>query len=178
MSTKPYVILAPHVDDEVIGCFSLLELRQVSDVFYVFDITPARWDEALDCSEKFGFNAHRDKIELDVIPKDKILMVPSIFDQHPHHKALNAQSENFPNVKGYYSVDMNVSPLTLLDEKERLRKFNTLVQLFPSQSKLFMSDAKYHLFECLRQDDYQAMQIRRVVNGVLGRAEQVKYRPL
>ena len=48
-------ILAPHVDDELIGCFTRLQNRSIDHVIYFFELTPERKKEAKAAAEHFGF---------------------------------------------------------------------------------------------------------------------------
>lgn len=144
MTEKPNVILAPHVDDELIGCFRILEEKTVSDVYYFYDLTNERKEEALYCASKYGFNAHF--LWMNDIPVDKTVYVPNIHDTHPHHKTVNYISRSLPNKKRYYSVDMNV-PFDVLNTNDQEIKLNELLDTFPSQKKLILKDEKYSLFE-------------------------------
>lgn len=152
--SKDYVIFAPHVDDEVIGCYQYLQKKMVREVYYFHDITTSRMKEAMMASQLFSFDPH--------FPPDKpklrdtdIILVPNIADYHPHHKHVNWFAKNqFPNHKKmFYSVDMNV-PFEVLMEGQQVSKKEILMSLYPSQRSLFEADAKYYLFEsALRSDD-------------------------
>lgn len=141
---RKYVILAPHVDDEVIGCFSLLQQGMVTDVYYFFDLTPEREKEAQHCAELYKFTPHFDW-NISTIPADRIVLVPNVNDNHVHHKEIFYLSQKLRNNKRYYSVDMNTTP-DVLDKAKAAEKKDVLGMLFPSQSKL-LEDDKYHLFE-------------------------------
>ena len=150
---KNIVILAPHVDDEVIGCYSLFTdgYDRVKQVIYFYDLTDNRKDEAIEASKFFKFDASFDGYDA-IIDKDAILCVPNISDAHPHHKAVNQYAKTLSNEKLYYSVDMN-RDFVVLDEADQKFKLTMLRQIYPSQVKLFESDAKYHLFESITPDD-------------------------
>jgi hypothetical protein len=146
MMERKYVILAPHVDDEVIGCYSLLQRGLVTDVYYFFDLTPERQKEAQKCAELFSFNPHFDG-SVGKIPADRIVMVPNVHDNHTQHREIFYLAQKIQNEKRYYSVDMNNSP-DVLNRAMAANKKDVLSMLFPSQSKL-LEDEKYHLFEQL-----------------------------
>lgn len=146
-----YVILAPHVDDEVIGGFRLLEARQVSDVYYFYELTEERRLEAMHCAKKFGFVPHfQEKV---AVAEDKVVLLPSVRDSHPHHKEVSLMGFVLPNAKLYYSVDM--ARRDLLNEYMQQRKREALLELFPSQVALFVSDDRYHLFEDVSKSDVE-----------------------
>lgn len=161
-NNKPHTIFAPHIDDEMIGCWSVLKYGQVDKVYYFNDLESHRVDEAIRASVQFGFEAvfvdnyEYDKEEWDRIiredVKGQILLIPSIKDAHPDHKKLNAYGKTFPNKKFYYSVDMN-HKFEVLSEKDRENKLHALKKYYPSQTALFDSDAKYHLFESIKSTD-------------------------
>ena len=148
---KNIVILAPHVDDELIGCYSVLNQQQDIQVIYFYELDAVRKAEALNASVFFNFAASFDGYNA-VIDSDAIVYAPNIADTHPHHKAVNRYAKSLSNEKIYYSVDMN-RDYSVLCEYDQIAKLSLLNDLYPSQAKLFDSDAKYHLFEDNAQDD-------------------------
>jgi len=150
---KPKIIvLAPHIDDEVIGCFSVLD--EVTDVYYFNECTDERINEAhlARTSGGWNYNMHFDTSEVDFTGVVKVY-TPSCFDLHKDHRSLNAyaklkqQEYNFELV--FYSIDMNRQP-TFLQEKSVKKK--VVLDNFSSQ-KLIQNDDKYHLFEDLHEND-------------------------
>ena len=155
------VIIAPHVDDEVIGCYSILSAGNVSKVIYVTDfgeVTEARRVEAIRASRMFGFDpvfCTLAEIAENTLTST-VIYAPNIADNHPHHKVVNMFVRSMPSTAlmsiRYYSIDMNVSP-KLLSPEDRTSKLNVLNLLYPTQAELFASDAKYFLFEELSSTD-------------------------
>lgn len=146
-----YIILAPHVDDEVIGCYRLLMEGSVTHVFYFYELSFERKKEAVKCSLEFGFTpmfmdddtAVRSLIELS---KERVVLAPSIHDLHPDHKRLNRYAKNISNAEVmFYSVDMNTK-FDVLNEIDRVYKGLILKTIFKSQEALFNNE-KYFLFE-------------------------------
>jgi hypothetical protein len=159
--SKPYVIFAPHIDDEMIGCWSLLSSGLVDQVYYFNDLESHRVDEAIKLSVQYGFKAvfvdyeHELRDWFNIIKQKiagKILLLPSIKDQHPHHKIVNRWGKAFPNEKKYYSVDMN-HKISVLRDYEREEKRAELDRFYPSQKMLWDRDAKYYLFESIQDSD-------------------------
>jgi hypothetical protein len=140
---KQYVIFAPHIDDEVIGCYSYLAGGLVTDVYYFYELTPERIEEAKICAELFGFKPHFD--EKPKINQNVIILVPSVKDAHPDHKMVYNYAQKFVNEKFYYSVDMTDTP-KLLTQSESAKKKEALTSIFKTQADLF-NNAKYYLFE-------------------------------
>lgn len=144
------IILAPHIDDEMIGCYQLILSGNINRIIYFFDLTDERRKEALDFCSSFGilcdFSGTTANIQLD-----DILFVPSISDSHPHHKIVNGYAKSLPNKKFYYSVDMT-NP-KLLDPVLQENKLKDLIKYYPTQHNLIISDDKYHLFEKISEYD-------------------------
>ena len=161
------IIIAPHVDDEVIGCYELLAANSIDKVIYITDfgeVTGPRKLEALKCAVRFKFKAifcTLADIDQHLVPNCNVY-VPSIKDLHPHHKLVNLFVHRLPCrsklYMKFYSVEMNFAP-RLLDENVREAKLDALTTLFPSQAALFNSDAKYWLFESIRGMDGELSQV-------------------
>lgn len=160
-----HVIIAPHVDDEVIGCYSLLKSGAVEKVIYITDfdeLTFERKAEAVAAGEMFSFTpvfCSMAEIENHVNTSSKFhsnIYLPNIADNHPHHKAVNryvrCNKIFIHNTFNYYSIDMNKYP-ELLKPEAIEGKMQALKTLYPSQVPLFESDAKYYLFESIVSDE-------------------------
>ena len=169
-----YSILAPHIDDEVIGCYRILITGQVQTVNYFTEITPERMKEAKACARRFGFRAnffpYISRALLRELTSGTIILAPHIKDHHPHHKMLNRAANALVHAHDgehpetdlkFYSVDMNVQ-CDVLDEETRREKQKVLYELFPSQQPLFNQDSKYFLFESLLDTDWTKMRLRGV----------------
>lgn len=157
---KKYIILAPHPDDELIGCWRLLEAGLVAEVWYFFDIDHTRMVELVKLSEYYKFGLNFINIEKPNIYrpyKDTIILIPNINDIHPQHKQVNIWAKKYfeKYKKQYYSVDMNTT-FDILPSFDSLSKQKLLLQFYPSQAKLFENE-KYFLFESLRDDDSNKM---------------------
>lgn len=151
-----YVILAPHIDDEFIGCYRLLCEHKIKKVIYFFDLTEERIKEAKFVSENYKFepifcndienlNSH--------ISDSDVLLVPNIKDNHIHHKKINMIAKKLKNKKLYYSADMNTK-FDVLSESIKNCKKDLLTYYYPSQEKLFENE-KYFLFESLLESDIE-----------------------
>ena len=149
-NSKPYIIFAPHVDDEMIGCWTLIRDKLVQTVYYFNDLDESRKEEAITASKAFDFEVNFDK-DYPKIDEDMILLVPNIRDAHPHHKIVNYRVRTlYPkNKKQYYSIDMNHKIMLLDDYTDKL---DALLKYYPSQSVL-LNDGKYFLFESIQDTD-------------------------
>jgi len=148
--SKPYVIFAPHIDDELIGCWSLIKQGLVREVIYFFDMTPLRKMEARHIAKEYDFIVSFDP-EFKEIEKSTVLLIPNIRDMHPHHKSVNRVIKTYypDHKKKYYSIDMNYKTALLPDYED---KRNALLRFFPTQASLF-NDAKYYLFESIHDSE-------------------------
>jgi len=146
------IVLAPHIDDELIGVYSIL--NNIDEVYYFFDITNERKLEALATGKKFQFKCKFNEI-LKLKKEDKIYVCTSM-DLHKDHKYVNKLAKQLQQKIGfklmYYSIDMNRKPnfLSTLHQNKK----EDLYALYPSQKKLFDSDEKYFLFEDIFENDY------------------------
>ena len=163
------IILAPHIDDEMIGCWSVL--NEIDKVYYFFENTKERIKEAKATAEKFNFepvfNSSINEINFN---KDDLVYAPSSFDLHKDHRLINRQAKKaqlkYKFRLNFYSTDMNRKPVLL---KDALLKKHNLLQLYPSQSTLFNNE-KYFLFEDIYKKDKTEYQIN-VINDIIIQSE-------
>jgi hypothetical protein len=152
-------VFAPHVDDEMIGVYSLLKNYKIDYVYYFLELTDERKKEALEVSKSFGFTAvfvqDLDTVfnpeKQNLVLKNSIIYTPSSYDLHKGHKLINKltkQSFSPKRIK-FYSIDMNRKPVFLDDASKK----QNLLRFYPSQSNLF-NDDKYSLFEDIHDKDY------------------------
>lgn len=145
------LIVAPHVDDEIIGCYSVVTQSKDVTVQYLSEVTPVREAEARKAGEVLNF-----KIVLFpyfVSPKGfDFIYVPCRQDTHAGHKKANAMFRWCAT--HFYSVDMDQGA-TYLGEEEAGKKFALLNSLYASQSDLWKHDARYWLFEHIRELDFE-----------------------
>lgn len=150
------IILAPHPDDEVIGCYSALVAGDIDYVYYFFDLTEQRRAEAEAAGAYFNFTPQFvDGDFPEGITDEDVLWVPSIRDSHPHHRSVNLTFR--AAAKRFYSVEFSKRK-RLLDEVERVEKRRVLDLLYPSQKELWESNASYYLFEEVAAKDYDTYQ--------------------
>lgn len=144
------IVISPHVDDGVIGCFSLIKKGLIDGVVYL-DATPERFALAQIAGKQFGFKVvflhYRYLIDfLQQNSKDTFL-VPDISDNHVLHKAVNCIARLSGCKLGYYSVDMAASFVKELSRSDQQEKRAMLNKFYPDQKSLWENDWKYFLFE-------------------------------
>ena len=189
-----YQILAPHVDDEMIGCYTKLLTGHVRGVHYFFDLTEERQREAVRASQFYGFTptfSSAPDMMLSMMSLDSALhrimrqyhtantiwLVPDITDVHRHHKMVNwaARKAAYLLEKTsagkipleFYSVDMSSPAVVPLPSHIASQKKLSLLQNYPSQSVLFQNE-KYYLFEGYSRDNTRStVKLSRYVHVVL-----------
>jgi len=166
---KKFEILSPHVDDEVIGCFRLLENGEVEKVHYFFELTIERRTEAMASARFFNFTPVFHENSFPKFDSNIHILIPNINDNHIHHKILNRKYRAHPLVT-FYSVDMNVN-FDVLAPKEQNKKQYCLKTLFPTQKQLFDKDEKYWLFESYEETDLKLRYRRTVFDNQGGSLE-------
>lgn len=157
------LILAPHVDDEAIGCWSYLSTagqRQVS-VAYFEEVTWSRLREANEAARRAGF--YIVDAEHLYFSEYQTVLVPSIRDSHAAHRRVNQAYRE--HATHFYSVDMvNAEPLKP-EVAEAKRAF--LNECYPSQQALWERDHRYFLFESITERDFAVLRKVTVNNYLL-----------
>lgn len=148
------VIVAPHVDDECIGCYGIIS-DESKLVHIVYGESPGmiRKDEALALKSELiniksqHFSCHSIP-PVFLNPKTTFYFPDPYFEIHPLHRQWGAIGESLLR-NGldviFYSVIMNAP--YIFEVKNWFKKREMLDKIYPSQSDLWKSDAKYYLFE-------------------------------
>jgi len=158
LTENQVIIVAPHPDDELIGCWSVLNHPTIKPlVIYTGHITEDRKNEAIRLKEftrvsaqLFLFN-----IPSQFLSKENTFLFPDpIYDTHPEHRATGAMGEDIARKGGnviFYSTEMNAPYKYVLDEKSIKEKEAMLNEIYPSQADLWKYEKKYILFEGFNQ---------------------------
>lgn len=146
------VIVSPHCDDELIGCYEIIEKNKDNPpvILYIGDPPKERREEAIKLREYTGITI---QMFVNCIPPvflnpSTTLYFPSPDEIHPLHRMWGVQGESYLrnglNVI-FYTIDMNVKYIHEVEnpnDKEEL-----LNKIYPSQSDLWKYEKKYILFE-------------------------------
>lgn len=145
------LIIAPHVDDEVIGCWSILQQKHRDiTVHYLYEWED-RIHEGIAAARTLGYTI---AFELPTdLSKFEEIYVPTRRDGHADHQKANALYCGVAT--HYYSVDMHCRKPVVRPDLKKLY----LDDLFPSQKDLWAYDAKYYLFEDIRTTDYDVYAV-------------------
>jgi len=137
----PKIILAPHLDDEVIGCYSILgEVDRI--VYFTSDYREENLPD--DRYEKFKGTLPHGIAEADTV------FLPSRFDHHPFHRYVRNVGLGLPGIKWFYSVEMNVPWLE--EEADPDGKWAMMERLYPQEVPRLV-DHKYRLFKSIKPFD-------------------------
>lgn len=154
------LIIAPHVDDELIGCYPVLKRfmeygkNDLLDVVWLYEASNDRLAEGRGAALFLGFRGFTCTPEslglLITSNQYDQVYVPARQDWHADHKKANTLARQYAT--HFYSVDMfNGKPLAPADRDDKKR---LLDQFYPSQKKLWANDAKYYLFSAISEVDY------------------------
>ncbi len=153
-----HIIIAPHCDDEIIGCYEVL-LKEINIDIYFTEISDMnRLDEATRLEEIL--NNTRPKIERKInifkgapnihkLSDSDIIYAPDPVNEiHPAHRYWGNVAEGilrkgFPNVI-FYSTIMNAPYIH--EVKTPWLKEQLLDRVYPSQSDMWKYEKKYILF--------------------------------
>jgi hypothetical protein len=142
------IIIAPHPDDEIIGCYNMLKSRIIDKVVFV---THERLSEAEESSKQFGFKMIVKSLsELhEILQQNQIVFTPHPYDHHPLHKTVTSIIQKHKLSIGYeikyYSTDMNIPQVSEVKDWEGKKRM--LYNIYPSQSKYFDVNPYWYLFE-------------------------------
>ena len=144
------IIIAPHADDEVIGCFEILESGKPIIILYTDDIDHERKKECLELRK--AYENIKAQLFLRTIPQNFLdtkntYYFPCPSDTHPLHREQSFIGEQLAR-NGFdvifYSTEMNVD--YKYECRNPVRKKEIMDGYYSRQSDLWKYDHKYFLF--------------------------------
>ena len=158
------IIIAPHPDDELIGCWEVLKKEEKSPIIiYTEDVNDKRREETLELKKHYTIKAQffLKSIPPNLLQPENTFYFPDpIYETHPAHRVQGSVGESLAR-SGldviFYSTNMTAPyiheikiPLkelfaqknTYLNPKEEI-----LNEVYPSQKDLWKHEKKYILFE-------------------------------
>lgn len=155
---RKHIIFAPHADDEIIGCHTLLAAQCVEIVVFPSGNLIA-YKEAQYSAAKFGFKEsifqEDDLTALKIyvnqaLDLEGFLLFPDPnYEYHPQHKLIGGMGmqlvrEGFTNIL-FYSTNMNAPYIR--EVIQPIKKRDALNSSYPNKETLWKYDHKYFLFE-------------------------------
>lgn len=145
---KRYVIIAPHGDDELIGCYELFERGLVKSVLYQ---DPRDKEEAIHLADAFDIDVFLFE-DFNFTHKGsygEIYLFPDpTYEIHPQHRILGHLGEEL--LRGgreviFYSTNMLTPYIHEVQIPEKKKQL--LDTFYPRKANLWEFDHKYYLFE-------------------------------
>ena len=149
---RKHTIIAPHADDEIIGCFEILRLGDVLKV--VFPIyNQAALKEAEKSSKLFGFETDVFQsfealatLAVNAQQVGGLIFLPDpVYEHHPDHRKWGGVGRQLGKNVIYYTTNMNAP--YMYECKHTEQKKEALDACYPKKSDLWRYDHKYFLFE-------------------------------
>lgn len=152
MNKSEIVIIAPHFDDEIIGCHEIITNQSIKPVIIYMQDDEERKKESLKLKDELDnikVQLFQKSIPYTFINPNNVLYFPDhIFEFHPDHRKWGAIGEDYLR-QGlniiFYSINMQAPYIHKV--KEVNKKEELLNKVYPSQKELWKMDKKYILFE-------------------------------
>ena len=151
MSDKNIIIVAPHPDDELIGCYEVISNYRTL-ILYDASTTAFRREEAMKLKDEFDIAA---QMFLNTIPpqwltmKNTVLFFPDpVYEVHPLHRQWGHAGEQMARAGQnvvFYNTIMNAPYIHECNLAPAKR--DMLDKYFPSQKNMWKWEHKYFLFE-------------------------------
>jgi hypothetical protein len=153
------VIFAPHPDDELIGCYSVLEIGEPCTIIFTTDIEDFRLQESQRLKSYFDVTIKKDLrpiIEIiNALQNEQAIhefLFPDYYwELHPEHKQLGHEGYKlWKNSKldiQFYSTNMNCPHIFELSDFDKKNKEKILNSVYSSQKELWAYEKKYIYFE-------------------------------
>ena len=144
---KECMIVAPHGDDEIIGCYRILQNKNIEVIHILYGDNLSYIPQALSSCQNIEFKQANDLEKFKRIDMPFFFPDP-IFETHPDHRFWGSKGEelvrNGENVY-FYSVNMLAPYIYEVLDPNKKREF--LEKCYPEKQDLWRFDHKYFLFE-------------------------------
>lgn len=151
MSDQNIAIIAPHPDDEIIGCFEIVSNYQTM-ILYDASTPQLRREEAMKLKDEFdiGMQFFMTNIPPPWLTMENLIMFfpDPVNEVHPLHRHWGQMGESLARAGKnvvFYTTIMNTPYIREL--KCFHAKRDALDKYFPSQKNMWTWEHKYYLFE-------------------------------
>lgn len=151
MSDKNICIIAPHPDDEIIGCFEVVSNYKTM-ILYDASTPQLRREEAMKLKNEFDISA---QVFMNNIPppwltlENAVFFFPDpIYETHPLHRQWGYGGEMMARAGQnviFYNTNMNAPYIH--ECADFLKKRETLNKYYSSAKTLWAFEHKYNIFE-------------------------------
>jgi hypothetical protein len=149
------VIVAPHPDDEIIGCYKILMESKKCMIIYDGETLPDRREEVTKLKDSFstyGFGQlFLKSIPSNLMTPENIFYFPDpIYETHPLHRQWGNLGESLARTKMnviFYTINKLTPYISELNSLQIKEKEELLNKVYPSQKSLWEYEKKYILFE-------------------------------
>jgi hypothetical protein len=149
--TKDNIIVAPHPDDEIIGCYEQLILPTPTIIIYSGDLDADRKQKALKLKDHtdLKFQIFSMTVPQPFLKKENTFYIPDpMHEIHPKHRQWGFLGEQLAR-EGFnvifYSTNMQAPYIHEVKDPEKKR--DLLNKVYPDQKDLWEYDHRYFLFE-------------------------------
>jgi hypothetical protein len=153
MGNPVHVIVAPHCDDELIGCYEIIIKKEPTAIVFTGEMSRERQEEALKLREEYenlSWYFFNPEVPPGLIDKENTYYFPDpIYEIHPLHRYTGSLGEillrrHKLNVK-FYVTRMNAPYIH--EVPDSIKKKELLDKIYPSQKSLWEMDHGLYLFE-------------------------------
>jgi hypothetical protein len=152
--SQVHVIVAPHCDDELIGCYEIITKGEDTAIVFTEKMTKERQEEALKLREEYDnikWYFFTNEVPPALVDKENIFYFPDPkFEIHPAHvmsgfKGMEMLFKHKLKVK-FYTINMKAPYIHELGAEAENKK-SLLDKIYPSQKDLWGMDHGLYLFE-------------------------------